>query len=283
MPTLAANTKIQIKRTAVSGRTPNTTNSANSAYIDPGELAINLADKKVYTSNGSAYFEVGSNVSTLTVQSIIANSALGNPGEVLATDGANVYWTNAVGPIGYTGSQGVAGYTGSQGSSGYAGSKGDQGYTGSQGNQGNTGYTGSQGDAGYTGSAGINGYTGSTGIQGDAGYTGSQGALGYTGSKGTTYTGNTAPISPVDGDTWWNSTTGVRYVYYVDSDSAQWVQETSVGPKGADGTIGVDGYTGSQGIQGYTGSKGDTGDVTPEAAALLDEARTIQNLILMGI
>ena len=65
--------KFQIKRTSVSGRTPNTTNVANSAYIDAGELAVNLTDGKLFSSNGSVYFEVGANVenqyigSTLTV------------------------------------------------------------------------------------------------------------------------------------------------------------------------------------------------------------------------
>lgn len=57
---------IQIKRTSVSGRTPNTTNVSNSAYIDTGELALNLADKKLFSSNGSL-FEIGSNLSSLAV------------------------------------------------------------------------------------------------------------------------------------------------------------------------------------------------------------------------
>ncbi|MDC3266295.1 IPT/TIG domain-containing protein [bacterium] len=69
-------TKFQIKRTSVSGRTPNTTNAANSSYIAAGELALNLSDKKMYSSNGTNYFEIGafkvefvnstSNVSTFT-------------------------------------------------------------------------------------------------------------------------------------------------------------------------------------------------------------------------
>ena len=50
---MAAN-RIQLKRTFTSGRTPNTTNSANSQFIDVGELALNLADGVLYTSNGSA-------------------------------------------------------------------------------------------------------------------------------------------------------------------------------------------------------------------------------------
>lgn len=89
--------KFQIKRTSVSGRTPNTTNVSNTAYIDAGELAVNLTDQKLFTSNGSAHFEVGSNLSTLTVSSIVANGSLGANGQVLATNGSSVYWTTQSG------------------------------------------------------------------------------------------------------------------------------------------------------------------------------------------
>ena len=51
--------KFQIKRTTVSGRTPNTTNVANTTYIDAGELAINVSDGKLFSSNGSAIIEFG--------------------------------------------------------------------------------------------------------------------------------------------------------------------------------------------------------------------------------
>lgn len=59
--------KFQIKRTAVTGRTPNTTNSANGGYIDTGELALNLTDGKMFSSNGTISFEVGANLSSLSV------------------------------------------------------------------------------------------------------------------------------------------------------------------------------------------------------------------------
>ena len=58
---------IQIKRTAVTGRTPNTTNSANGGYIDTGELALNLTDGKMFSSDGTNSFEVGANLSNLSV------------------------------------------------------------------------------------------------------------------------------------------------------------------------------------------------------------------------
>ncbi len=67
--------KIKIKRTTVTGRTPNTTNSANTQYIDAGELALNLTDGKMFSSNGSASFEVGANLTSISVTGI---SAFGN-------------------------------------------------------------------------------------------------------------------------------------------------------------------------------------------------------------
>ncbi len=59
--------KLQIKRTTVSGRTPNTTNVANTQYIDTGELAINLPDGKLFSSNGTVAFEIGANLTLLSV------------------------------------------------------------------------------------------------------------------------------------------------------------------------------------------------------------------------
>jgi hypothetical protein len=34
----------------------------------------------------------------------------------------------------------------------------------------------------------------------------------------------TAPTTPQNGDTWFNSTDGVTYMYYVDTDSSQWIE-----------------------------------------------------------
>lgn len=51
--------KLQIKRTTVAGRAPNTTNSANTTFIDTGELALNLADGKLFTSDGTDLIEFG--------------------------------------------------------------------------------------------------------------------------------------------------------------------------------------------------------------------------------
>ncbi|CAB5221288.1 hypothetical protein UFOVP247_128 [uncultured Caudovirales phage] len=50
-----ANTLIQLKRSAVAGKTPNTTT------LSIGELAINLTDKKLFSSDGTAVFEMNAN------------------------------------------------------------------------------------------------------------------------------------------------------------------------------------------------------------------------------
>jgi hypothetical protein len=102
-----ATNRIQFKRTSVTGRTPNTTNSANSQYIASGELAINLTDSKLYTSNGSVLVNLSGSVdtaaqyiftntitfsNTITVANISANGSTGTAGQILASDGTKAYW-----------------------------------------------------------------------------------------------------------------------------------------------------------------------------------------------
>jgi hypothetical protein len=59
--------RFQIKRTTTSGLLPNVSNVANTTYIAAGELAINLTDRKLLSSNGSATFEVGANLASIVV------------------------------------------------------------------------------------------------------------------------------------------------------------------------------------------------------------------------
>jgi hypothetical protein len=192
---------------------------------------------------------------TAYINKISANNSLGSAGQVLTSNGSNIYWSTS---IGFTGSAGSSGYTGSKGDTG---SQGDLGYTGSIGNQGNQGYTGStgsQGDLGYTGSVGNTGYTGSIGSQGNQGFTGStgsQGDLGYTGSTGSQgnqgnqgYTGSTGS----QGDLGYTGSIGSQGNQgYTGSIGSQ-------GGLGYTGSIGV-GYTGSFGSTGYAGSLGFVG------------------------
>lgn len=87
---------IQVKRSTVAGRTPNTTNVANSQYIADGELAINLPDGVLYSSNGSALIEIGARLSSLTTNSyarapqLIALGGSGEGGQVILGYGNNL-------------------------------------------------------------------------------------------------------------------------------------------------------------------------------------------------
>ena len=59
-----ANNVFQVKRTSVAGRTPNTTSfyATNSQYIAAGELALNMTDQILYTSDGTNLISVGANI-----------------------------------------------------------------------------------------------------------------------------------------------------------------------------------------------------------------------------
>ena len=94
-------TQLQIKRTTVTGRTPNTTNSGNSTYIAAGELAINLTDGKLFSSNGTALITVGSNVSSLNVtgsfnlpNTVTVSGTSGTNGQYLGIVGANLAYAS---------------------------------------------------------------------------------------------------------------------------------------------------------------------------------------------
>ena len=79
---------IQIKRTTVSGRTPNTTNSSNTSYINLGELALNIPDKKLFTSDGTSLIELGSNLASLSVTGATSlNANLTVAGTIYSTTG----------------------------------------------------------------------------------------------------------------------------------------------------------------------------------------------------
>ena len=211
-----------------------------------GSQTITVADVNVDYSAGQDIIVAydASNIQYGIVSSYSAGTLIFNKVRQLGSGTYSAWNVNLDGAVG------IQGYVGSQGVIGYTGSKGDIGYSGSQG------YTGSKGDIGYTGSFG---YTGSVGYVGSQGYSGSQGytgSVGYVGSAGVSYIGSTAPTSPYSGETWYNSDTGIRYVYYYDGDSYQWVQESAPGPLG---------YTGSQ---GYVGSGSPASNGTGTAGQL---------------
>lgn len=95
--------RFQIKRTTTTGLLPNVTNSSNTSYIAAGELAINLTDRKLLSSNGSATFEIGANLASISVAGI---SAFGN---TTITGFANVSTTATIG-TGFTLTSGNANF-----------------------------------------------------------------------------------------------------------------------------------------------------------------------------
>jgi hypothetical protein len=112
-----ATNKIQVKRTAQTGRTPNTSDPNNSQYIYAGELALNMADGVLYTSDGSKLITVGANLANLNVRTINANGSHGTLGQVLASNGSAVYWSNPS-----TGGSGSINITSTAGNGGLANS-----------------------------------------------------------------------------------------------------------------------------------------------------------------
>ena len=82
------------KRTSVAGRLPDASTPSSTRYIRPGEISINLADQKMYTSNGSQIFEIGANLTNLSVQTITASGSVGSAGQHLMFDGSQIYWSD---------------------------------------------------------------------------------------------------------------------------------------------------------------------------------------------
>lgn len=71
---------------------------------------------------------------------------------------------------------------------------------------------------------------------GPQGIPGNDGADGADGTNHTVYASDTPPVSPADGDTWFNTTEGAYYFYYNDGTSSQWVAIS--GPQGPEGPQG---------------------------------------------
>jgi hypothetical protein len=83
---------IRIKRSSVSGKQPNTTN------LSTGELALNLSDGRLFSSDGSSIFEVGANVASLTINGAVTlPTSAGSNNQIMTTDGSGnvTFRTNA--------------------------------------------------------------------------------------------------------------------------------------------------------------------------------------------
>jgi hypothetical protein len=268
--------KFQFKRTTISGRTANTTDVANSGFIDNGEFAVNLTDRKVFSSDAAnAIFEVGSNLSSLAVTTIVANGSSGSNGQVLSSNGTGVYWgsggtANAatMNTYTFTVTSNTTVFTGLDDTSNTfvytlglesVFINGSRQIAAVDYNTTNTTVltltsnaiagdivqvTTLNGASLTLGSQGAQGAQGATGAQGAQGTTGAQGAQGVAGAQG------------VQGTTGATGAQGVA--------GAQGVQGAT-GATGAQGVAGPQGVTGAQGAQGAQGATG--GGVTSVATA----------------
>ena len=68
----------KIERTDVPGAVPNVTDTANTSYIEPGALFINVTDQKLYSSNGSNYFQISGSGGGSANVSVISQTFTGN-------------------------------------------------------------------------------------------------------------------------------------------------------------------------------------------------------------
>jgi hypothetical protein len=69
------------------------------------------------------------------------------------------------------------------------------------------------------------------------------------------------PVSPVEGDEWFDEDAGILYTYVADGNTSQWIElgPKIYGPQGATGPAGPVGATGVIGISGATGVEGPVG------------------------
>ena len=101
-------TRFQVKRSSVSGVRPTTSD------IQPGELAVNINDRILFSANTTTVFEVGSNLTSVAVgnstvrftvnathvavsnsMALSANGSNGISGQVLTSNGTGLYWSFA--------------------------------------------------------------------------------------------------------------------------------------------------------------------------------------------
>jgi hypothetical protein len=184
-------------------------------------------DTSWITSDRKIYVRLQSDASSTSNVVVLPNSTsltiISLEGGVGATGAGETGATGLTGITGYTGPTGAGetGATGPTGSTGQTGPTGSTGATGRTGATGNTGAgpTGSTGSTGATGRTGMTGSTGMTGIgmTGATGMTGNDGATGPTGAGGFYYQEECPELpEPAAGSVWYNSYTGVTYIYVID-------------------------------------------------------------------
>ena len=118
------------------------------------------------------------------------------------------------------------------------------------------GTTGAQGAIGI----GFQGVQGPLGIQGSQGLQGQsiQGLQGNQGPNAAIYFDASPPPSPLLGDRWVDSNSGIEYTYLFDGTNNAWVEVSASGFSGIQGLTGTQGTQGisNQGVQGTQGTEG---------------------------
>ena len=109
-----------------------------------------------------------------------------------------------------------------------------------------------QGVAGIQGNQGLQGVQGLLGIQGNLGNQGIQGIQGNQGPNAAIVFSATPPVSPLIGDRWVDSNSGIEYTFIDDGANPTWVEVSASGFAGVQGIQGATG-AGTQGIQGTEG------------------------------
>jgi hypothetical protein len=201
--------KLQIKRTAISGRTPNTTNSGNTQYISAGELALNLTDGVLYSSDGSNLL-----VLTPSVSNFVNTSQL-------SSNLANYQTTAGLSANVATLSANNASYLGTVAAANYLQNSGAYTISGVRTHNSNIVF-------GSTAGIVANGSIGTANQVLTS--NGSSVYWANVASGGATITvSDTAPSSPANGALWYYSSDAQLYIYYNDGDSAQWVTASGGG------------------------------------------------------
>ena len=110
-----------------------------------------------------------------------------------------------------------------------------------------------QGVTGFQGIQGLQGPQGLQGIQGDLGI-GVQGIQGNQGPNAAITFDANPPVSPLLGDRWVDSNSGIEYTYLFDGTNYSWVEVSASGFAGVQGLTGIQGSQGLQGLQGLDGA-----------------------------
>ena len=191
-----------------------------------GDAYLVLDTDFLWVWDGSAWRDLGGIQGATGPQGVTgATGAKGDAGDTGATGAASTV-PGATGATGLTGATG-AGATGATGTPGTNGATGSTGPKGDVGNPGATGadstVPGATGSTGPSGNNGIDGATGSTGPQGNqgndgaTGATGTQGNVGATGAsgiQGNVVVSDSAPVTAVTGDEWYDSVSGKIFIRY---------------------------------------------------------------------